>query len=125
MRALLVIAAATAVGSCTAPASPPASDLARVTAGRVAGPPQTCVSLEGVSNVRALDSQTLAYGSGRTVYINHLGSPCPGVEPLGLLIVEANGNQYCRGDRIRGRELGATISGPRCVLSDWVPYRTP
>ena len=123
MRELVLILAAAGLVSCSRPVSPPGSDLAEVTAGRVAGAPQACIQSNRVSGIRAIDEQTLAYGSGEIVYINRLGGPCPGIQPLSTLIVEAQGTQYCRGDRVRGRELGATIAGPTCILGNWVPYR--
>ena len=124
MRALMLIAAAGLVASCSRPSMPPGSNAADVLAGRVAGPPQTCISTNPAENIHALDAQTLAYGYGRTIYVNRLGAPCPAISELNTLIVEAGtGNQYCRGDRVRGREPGAIISGPSCNLNDWIPYR--
>jgi hypothetical protein len=123
MRELVLILAAMTLVSCSRPVSAPGSDFAQLTAGRVAGAPQTCISTDQSSGLRAIDEQTLAYGSGRTVYINRLAGPCPGVQPLGTLIIEAQGTQYCRGDRVRGREMGSIIAGPTCILENWVPYR--
>lgn len=126
MRALMLIAAAATIASCTRPATPPGSDFARETAGRVAGPAQSCVSTSPAQNLRVLDPQTLAYGWGRTVYVNHLRSPCPAIAQLNTIIVEPGlGGSYCSGDRVRGLEPGAIIAGPTCILGDWVPYRTP
>ena len=126
MRALMLIAAAATIASCTRPATPPGSDFARETAGRIAGPAQSCVSTSPAQNLRVLDPQTLAYGWGRTVYVNHLRSPCPAVAQLNTLIVEPGlAGSYCSGDRVRGLEPGAIIAGPTCLLGDWVPYRMP
>jgi hypothetical protein len=65
----------------------------------------------------------VAYGFGRTIYINHFGGPCPGVAQLNTLIVDVQTDRYCRGDRVRGLEPGAIIAGPTCILGDWIPYR--
>ena len=125
MRPLILIAAATIIASCSRPVAPPGASLAQETAGRAAGSPQSCVStIPSAQSVRIIDSQTLAYGWGRTVYINHLSAPCPGLQPLSTVIVQAgSGGMFCRGDRVRGREMGAIISGPVCILNEWVPYR--
>jgi hypothetical protein len=123
MRELALILAALTMASCSRPVTPPGSDVAQLLAGRVAGPPQTCIPTDQSSGLRAIDEQTLAYGSGRTIYINRLGGPCPGMQPLSTLIIEAEGSQYCRGDRVRGREMGSIIAGPTCILGNWVPYR--
>ena len=124
---MFITAAAVAClsGSCAQPLAAPGADFSREVAGRTPGPAQSCVLSNATQNIRVLDAATLAYGWGRTVYINRLGGMCPGITPTSTLIVEAHGAQYCRGDRVRGREMGATIPGPACPLGDWVPYRQP
>ena len=124
MRVLMLFAIL-AITACTRPAEPGASGLARDLAGHVAGAPQSCVGIFPNQNLRVIDASTIAYGYGRTIYVNRLSGPCPGLEPLSTLIVQAEGNQYCRGDRIQGREPGAIIPGPTCNLRDWTPYRMP
>ncbi len=126
MRALILIAAAALATSCSRPAMPPGSGFAAATAGRVAGPAQTCVSTNPAENLHVIDPQTVAYGYGRTVYISHLAAPCPALSQFNSIIVDAeDGAQYCRGNRIRAREPGAVIAGPTCILGDWVPYTQP
>jgi hypothetical protein len=122
MRFLPLIAALAACASCARPLTSEAS-LAQEATGRAAGPMQSCVSTDLTQNLRVLDTRTVAYRSGRTIYVNRLAAPCPGLQPTSTLIIEAQGAQYCRGDRIRAREPGAVVSGPVCVLGDWVPYR--
>ena len=126
MRALMLIAAAGLAASCSRPASPPGQDFAQVTAGRTAGPAETCITSNPAENLHVIDPQTLAYGYGRTIYINRLPAACPALSQFNTLIVEGGtGGQYCRGDRVRGLEPGAIIPGPTCNLGDWVPYRQP
>ena len=126
MRALIPIAAAALIAGCSRPVMPPGSGFAEAVAGRVAGAPQICIPVTPAENLHAVDAQTIAYGFGRTIFINRLASPCPGLGETNTIIVEANpGNRYCRGDRVRGLETGAIIPGPSCNLGDWVPYRLP
>jgi hypothetical protein len=126
MRALMLIATATLVASCTGPAAPPGSNFAAETAGRIPGPAQTCITTNVSESLHALDAQTLAYGTGRTMYVNRLPAACPAISQFNTIIVEPSlGGQYCRGDRIRGLEPGAIIPGPTCILGDWTPYRMP
>jgi hypothetical protein len=126
MRALMIIAAAALAASCSRPAMPPGSGFAEATAGRVAGAPRTCISSNPAENLHVIDAQTVAYGYGKTVYINRLPGPCPALSEFNTIIVDAaDGTQYCRGNRIRGREPGAIIAGPSCNLGDWVPYTQP
>ena len=124
LTALLITACA--IAGCTRPAEPPGAAFTRELAGRVAGPPQSCISAFPNQNLRAIDASTIAYGSGRTIYVNHLTGGCPGLADLGTIIVDAqDGSQYCRGNRVRGLEIGSIIPGPACPLGDWIPYRRP
>jgi hypothetical protein len=126
MRALMLIAAAALVLSCSRPAGPPGSALAAETSGRVAGPPRFCISVNAGENLHVLDPQTVAYGYGRTIYVNHLRAPCPALNPTNTVIVRAGtGGEYCRGDQVQGLEPGALIPGPQCNLAEWVPYTWP
>lgn len=126
MRALTIVAAAALAGSCTRPAVPPGSDFAAQTEGRIAGPAQSCISNNSSENLHVLDPQTLAYGTGRTIYVNRLNAQCPAMSEVNTIIIQPSlGGQYCRGDLVRGLEPGATIPGPTCILGDWVPYRRP
>jgi hypothetical protein len=111
-----------ALASCTRPA-PPGADLARILAGRTAGPPQSCILTQSDLTLHAVDQTTIAYGLGSTIYVNHVGS-CPGLRELStIIVVSSSGSQYCRGDRIRANEPGSIIPGAPCNLGDWIPYR--
>lgn len=119
----LALLAVTLLAAAAKPVPGPSAAFLKETAGHVPGKPQSCVSALPNESLRVLDPMTLAYGLGPTVYINHLPGACPALSPLNTLIVVAQGSQYCRGDRVRGREPGALIAGPSCNLGDWVPYR--
>lgn len=127
MRSLMMMSAfAIGAASCSTPPAAPTdqSALAREVAGRVAGPPRSCVNSSQSANIRVIDSQTLAYDDGPTIWVTHLGASCPGMATLSTVIVEPKlGGQYCRGDHVRGLEQGAIIPGATCFIGDWVPYR--
>ena len=118
----LALAAAIVLAGFASPVLPSAA-LVKETAGRVAGPAKSCVSTVSGESPRVLDPMTLAYGSGATVYVNHLPGACPALSQFNTLIVEVQGGRYCRGDHVRGNEPGSIIPGPICNLGDWVPYR--
>ena len=119
MRQLILIAAF-ALSSGTGPAQ---GDLAHQLAGYVAEAPKTCISSYQAENLRIIDNKTLAYGSGRIIYVNKLPQTCHSMNQLNILQVNAEGSQYCRGDRIRWIEPTTNIPGPWCVLGEWTPYR--
>ncbi|MEO8547215.1 MAG: hypothetical protein ABI422_02485 [Sphingomicrobium sp.] len=124
MRRLILLLA---LAGC-APAAPTAGSgdaFARELAGRVAGPVKTCIPSNSSANLRVIDSRTLAYESGRTLWVNRLDSSCPGIAPLSTLIVDAGVGEYCRGDRVRGLQPGEIIPGPPCALQNWTRYRRP
>lgn len=122
---LIVPLAAVALGSCMQPPQPPGAEVAQALAGRiVAGPPQACVSQFGSDHMYVMDRQTVAYGYGKTIYVNRLAAPCPGIEQMNTLITESYGGMHCRGDHVRGIEPGGIIPGPVCILQNWVPYRS-
>jgi len=123
MRPLIWIAPITLLAGCARPAEPPSAGLARELANYVPGQPQSCISNFPNQNLRVIDASTIAYGSGRRVYVNHLPGPCPALSSYNTVIVDTQGSQYCRGDRVRGLEPGSIIPGPWCNLGDWTPYR--
>jgi hypothetical protein len=91
----------------------------------VTGPEQSCVATQPARNLQIVDESTLVYGSGSTVYLNHLRAACPGLNPTTTLIFDLHASQYCSGDHFRTIETGSSVPGPVCLLGDWVPYRTP
>lgn len=90
--------------------------------GRVAGKAQSCVSIPPTENIRHLDSATLAYRSGRVVYVNRLRSVCPHLTATTTLLFDLHAGQYCSGDHFRTVDTGSSIPGPACVLGDWEPF---
>ncbi len=98
--------------------------LNRELAGRVAGETVSCISpATSSAGLTIVDNQTLVYRDGRTLWVNRLRAPCPGLRPLDTLIVEVQGRGYCRHDRFRSLQSGSTIPGPTCLLGDFTPYR--
>src|SRR4051794_35590421 len=123
MRAL-ILTAGLLLASCTQPAQSPTAAFQNELAGRVAGAAKQCVSTYQAENLRIIDPSTVAYGSGRTIYVNHLPGGCPALNQLNTIIVDAHtGNQYCSGDQVRGLEPEANSAGPGCNPGKWIPYR--
>ena len=99
------------------------ADLAAQLAGRTAGPPQDCVSIEQTSSLRPVDPETVIVDRGGTIFVNHLAGACGNLEPTDTLIVEVHGSQYCRGDHFRSRPFGGgAVPGPICTLGSFTPY---
>ncbi len=99
------------------------SGLERALAGRTAGAPQACVPRVQATNLNAVDSRTVTYDTGGTLYVSRLAAECPGLRPDSTLVVETFGDRYCANDRLRALEPGTTIPGPICRLGEFTPYR--
>jgi hypothetical protein len=111
-------------GSCAAPQPEEPTRSPPELAGRVAGAPQRCVSIQQTEALRTSDANrhVLLYGSGRTLWANNLGPSC-GFGREDVLVTEPIGSYHCRGDIIRSLDRYSRIPGPSCILGDWVPYR--
>ena len=95
--------------------------------GKVAGEPIACLSgRQADETIRVSDNILLYRVSGNLVYKNELRGSCPGLARDNDIIVSTiNGSGPCRGDIIRLVDRTSGISGPSCVLGEFVPYRTP
>ena len=113
----------TLAAGCTAQAPEPIQGPARELAGRSTGAPQRCISIEPSSGLRVADGDrhTLLAGSGRLIYSNSLGPHC-GFGWNDILVFQPLGTQYCRGDIVRSVDRSSGISGPSCVLGDFIPH---
>jgi hypothetical protein len=122
-RTFAIVVLAT-LGLGCAPAGPaPAPAVIPELAGRTAGPPQTCVSIDSAASLRIVDPATVLYTTGSTVWLNRLASQCPGSSAFDILVAHPTGSQYCRGDIVQSLDPVSKIPGPSCVLGDFVPYR--
>lgn len=125
MRIILALAVA-ALAGCTAAApeprlTQPGRDSATVLQGRSAGPPQACVSLRGLHNVRVAEGGLiLAEGAGDIVYANRPPAGCSG-GPDAVLVTRTFEGRLCRGDIVDIFQPGGTVRGS-CSLGDFVPY---
>lgn len=115
-------------GCATAQAGGPTRDrqaLDRELADRVAGETEMCIPVTlSSSSLTIVDSNTLTYRAGRTIWVNRLANGCPGLRPnQTLLIKPTDASRYCRYDRFQTLDPGSRIPGPTCVLGDFTPYR--
>ncbi len=125
-------AAALVLGSCsTAPAeqtrSPRAAqELADALAGRVAGPPQRCITTYRTTKVTPIDDFTILYDQGSTIYVQNPRGGCPGVgSGSDILVTRQTTNQLCDGEIAQTVDLTSRIERGGCVFGPFVPYTRP
>lgn len=121
MRRMIAVAALLA-GSCAVP-QPEQQGPPVELAGRVAGPPQRCVTIDQMSSLRISenDPHTILYGNGRIIWASHLGQ-CR-FRHDDVLVTEPFGGNHCRGDIVKSIDRVSHIPGPTCILGDFVPFR--
>ena len=129
---LAATAAAVFLAGCsTAPAqqsrSPQASqELADALAGRVAGPPQRCITTYRTTRTNPIDDFTILYDQGSTIYVQNPRGGCPGMgNGSDVLVTRQTTNQLCDGDIARTVDLTTRVERGGCVLGPFVPYTRP
>lgn len=97
--------------------------LDRALEGKVAGEPQSCISLTQRADLQVISDDLLLYKAGRTVYVNRVMGSCNGLSFGRTLVTNVWGSQICRGDIARVADLSAGMLTGSCALGDFVPYR--
>jgi hypothetical protein len=135
MKHLSLLLIAPAIGSCTMALPPNAgamtarqhAELAALTAGKVAGPPISCLQHYHTNDMVVPDEHAVAFRVGRRqVYVNGMQGGCPSLRPPYALLTRQVGTAaLCRGDiaEILDTSTGATVGS--CVFGDFIPYSRP
>jgi hypothetical protein len=121
-----VVLLAMILGSCAVPPPPGVPGRATELTGRVAGAAKDCLPIRSTDSLRVSDGDrtTLVYGSGKTIWANHLGPACSfGFNDIPVF--EPTTGSYCRGDIVRSLDRDSHIPGPSCVLGEFISYTRP
>ncbi len=99
--------------------------LAKVLAGRVAGPPQDCVAMDQLGGDQAFGSGVILFRglTREVVWVNRPPHGCLFLEPGRALKIEPTMGRLCRGDAVSVVDpvSGEQFSG--CDLGQFTPYR--
>ena len=135
MRCISLLVAGAILGSCTnvpptpvAPSPKAQATFARLTAGKVPGPPVNCVPNYNTNDQGVIDGRTLSFRVGTgTVYIVHLTPGCEAIGggPYALLSRQYGGMGLCRGDIQQVVDTMAHVGAGSCIVGEIVPYRRP
>ena len=128
-----LIAATVLLASCsTAPVeqvrSPQAErELADALEGRVAGPPQRCISNFPNTQVQVVDDWTILYDEGATIYVQNPRGSCTGLGngSRTLIARQVGTSQMCDGDINETTDLRTGVGGAPCVFGPFIPYTKP
>jgi hypothetical protein len=101
------------------------SKLAEELRGRIAGPPQACVSRRDLRGNRSVGEDVIIFDgpSKNVVYVNRPLGGCPSLNFSRALITRSPATQLCRGDIAVVFDTTSGIEYGGCGLGDFTPYR--
>ena len=96
-------------------------------AGKVAGPPVSCLPTYHQDDMVVIDEQTVAFRQGSNrVYVNHMQGGCSNLGGSYALVTKQFGSaQLCRGDIAQVVDLTNHFTVGSCVFGDFIPYTRP
>ena len=130
MRGISLLLVGIAIASCTTAAQQPVrtaksqQQFERLLAGKVAGPPQSCLPSYNSNNMVVIDPSTVAFKVGtRRVYVNHMQGGCTNLGGGYALITHGFGGQgLCRGDIAQVVDIRNHFAIGSCAFGDFIPY---
>lgn len=134
MRYLALPLIALAISSCTdAPPQPMAmapadqNRLAALTAGKVAGPPTSCLPTYRSDDMIVIDDNVIAFrDSPGRVYINNMRGGCLGLDHgRNALVTRTPTGRLCNGDIAQVLDTSSRMTVGSCVFGDFIPYTRP
>jgi hypothetical protein len=137
MKTVIILSAVILVAGCThggrpeagAPAQPQAAqhetELTEALSGRVAGPPQDCVTQSDLGGNKSYGREVIVF-TGRTgdvLYVNRPTAGCPGLDSGRALRIQSTMSQLCRGDIVTVFDPISGVEFGGCSLGEFTPYR--
>jgi len=132
MRSISLLLIGAALVGCSTTAQPPAMRSAqsqeqfqRLLAGKVAGPPISCMPSIRTSDMTVIDEDTVIFRQGSNrVYVGHMAGGCNMLGQAGYALVtkQVGSTGLCHGDiaTVVDTHNGFTVGS--CVIGDFVPY---
>jgi hypothetical protein len=118
----LAVAAACAAGAWAAQDSP-SEKLQKLTAGRVAGAPESCVPKSSRTKMQILDSSAIAvYDSAKRYNISLVSADCSFLKPGRQLVMDGNKPRICAGDPFLVVDAESDIQYGSCRWGQFIPY---
>lgn len=129
MRALSLLLMSAALAGCATQPAPErsaqaAAEFQRLTAGKVAGEPVSCLAPYRSGDMVTIDDNTVVFKDGRTAYVNHMNGGCSGLgSGFYALVTRSNGSGLCRGDIAHVVDPTSGFTVGSCAVGDFIPYK--
>lgn len=98
------------------------AQLARLTAGRVAGSPVPCARIKPMSDQRIADGTAVVYRAGPLLYVNRFGGACPQLRSQLVVARRIGQVRLCRGKTMRILEPVSGKQIATCTFGDFTPF---
>lgn len=104
----------------------PAVELQKTIAGRVAGKPVDCISLQSITSSRVIDKTALVFETtGNTVYVNTPPAGASSLDSNNIMVIDTRTPQLCSVDTIRFRDPASRMDAGFVGLGQFIPYTKP
>lgn len=130
MRGIALLLIGAGLASCAAEAPQPVRTAQsqdryqRLLAGKVAGPPVSCLPNYRANDMVVIDQNTIAFKVGtRSVYVNHMQGGCTDLGGPYTLVTRTTGTGLCRGDIAQVVDVRNHFAIGSCVFGDFIPYK--
>lgn len=123
--ASLAMLAAPALHAQEASVNKGEAKLAKLIEGRVAGEPESCITMIGSRPMTKIDDTALVYRAGNTVWVNRTRTP-EAIDDNDYLVIRKFGtSQLCKSDNVTTYDRSGNFFSGVIFLDDFVPYREP
>jgi hypothetical protein len=97
---------------------------AKAVAGKIAGTPRSCISVQDTRDSTTYRNAIVYRVSSKLSYVNDLGN-CPFLRNDNIMVTDIRGSQICRGDIVNMVDRSSKFPSGSCSFGDFVPYETP
>lgn len=99
-------------------------ELQKRLAGRIAEPPQECMTQTQLDGP-AVFPGGIVYGTGKRVYLNRLGGGCTTLREGDAVRIDVLGGQICKGDIVTPFDPVSRIVRASCIMGSFEPLVKP
>lgn len=104
----------------------PEAQLAKLTAGRVAGTPVDCINQRDIQSSQIIDGTAIAYTSNNgTIYVNRPRGGGAFLNDDNILVTKTYTGQLCSIDIVNLVDRGSRMNSGSISLDKFVPYPRP